>query len=70
MIRKRPIIAIDGPSAPANPWPRAKLARELGYSYLNTGAMYRAVAIAAREAGISPDDPNVEAAASVGAQDD
>ena len=37
-----------------------ELARELGFSYLNTGAMYRAVAIAAREAGISPDDPNVE----------
>ena len=37
-----------------------ELARALGFSYLNTGAMYRAVAIAARDAGISPDDPNVE----------
>jgi cytidylate kinase len=38
-----------------------ELARALGFSYLNTGAMYRAVAIAAREAGVSPDDTNVEA---------
>ena len=37
------------------------LARALGFAYLNTGAMYRAVAIAAREAGVSPDDANVEA---------
>ena len=38
-----------------------ELARALGFAYLNTGAMYRAVAIAAREAGVSPDDANVEA---------
>ncbi len=38
-----------------------RLARELGFSYLNTGAMYRAVAIAARAAGVGPDDANVQA---------
>jgi cytidylate kinase len=38
-----------------------ELARELRFSYLNTGAMYRAVAIAARDAGLGPADPNVEA---------
>ncbi len=37
------------------------LARELGFSYLNTGAMYRAAALAARAAGIGPDDANAEA---------
>jgi len=60
MIRKRPIIAIDGPVGAGKSVAARELARELGYSYLNTGAMYRAVAIAAREAGISPDDPKVE----------
>ncbi len=60
MIRKRPIIAIDGPVGAGKSVAARELARALGFSYLNTGAMYRAVAIAAREAGISPDDPNVE----------
>jgi CMP/dCMP kinase len=60
MNRARPIIAIDGPVGAGKSVAARELARELGYSYLNTGAMYRAVAIAAREAGVSPDDPNVE----------
>src|SRR5271166_43387 len=61
MSRKRPIIAIDGPVGAGKSVAARELARELGYSYLNTGAMYRAVAIAAREAGLNPDDANVEA---------
>jgi cytidylate kinase len=32
-----------------------ELARELGFTYLNTGAMYRAVALAAERAGIDPE---------------
>jgi cytidylate kinase len=32
----------------------------LGFTYLNTGAMYRAVALAVGEAGIKPDDPKLE----------
>jgi CMP/dCMP kinase len=60
MSRKEPIIAIDGPVGAGKSVAARELARALGYSYLNTGAMYRAVAIAAREAGIDPDDPNVE----------
>lgn len=60
MSRARPIIAIDGPVGAGKSVAARELARELGYSYLNTGAMYRAVAIAAREAGVSPDDANVE----------
>jgi CMP/dCMP kinase len=61
MSRKRPIVAIDGPVGAGKSVAARELARELGFSYLNTGAMYRAVAIAAREAGVSPDDANVEA---------
>jgi cytidylate kinase len=61
MSRKQPIIAIDGPVGAGKSVAARELARALGFSYLNTGAMYRAVAIAAREAGVSPDDANVEA---------
>jgi cytidylate kinase len=61
MSRREPIIAIDGPVGAGKSVAARELARALGFSYLNTGAMYRAVAIAAREAGVSPDDPNVEA---------
>src|SRR5258705_13373560 len=61
IARRRPIIAIDGPVGAGKSVAARELARELGYSYLNTGAMYRAVAVAARDAGIDPGDPNVEA---------
>lgn len=60
MKRARPIIAIDGPVGAGKSVAARELARELGYSYLNTGAMYRAVAVAAREAGVGPDDHHVE----------
>jgi len=60
MKRARPIVAIDGPVGAGKSVAARELARELGYSYLNTGAMYRAVAIAARAAAVTPDDPNVE----------
>ncbi len=61
MSRRRPIIAIDGPVGAGKSVAARALARALGFSYLNTGAMYRAVAIAAREAGVSPEDADVEA---------
>jgi cytidylate kinase len=60
MSRKQPIIAIDGPVGAGKSVAARELARELGFSYLNTGAMYRAVAIAAREAGVDSEDANVE----------
>jgi CMP/dCMP kinase len=61
MSRMRPIIAIDGPVGAGKSVVARRLARALGFTYLNTGAMYRAVAVAARNAGVKPDDPNVEA---------
>jgi cytidylate kinase len=60
MSRREPIIAIDGPVGAGKSVAARELARALGFAYLNTGAMYRAVAIAAREAGVNPDDANVE----------
>jgi cytidylate kinase len=60
MTRARPIVAIDGPVGAGKSVVARALARSLGFSYLNTGAMYRAVAVAAREAGLSPDDADAE----------
>ena len=56
MTRARPIVAIDGPVGAGKSVVARALARSLGFSHLNTGAMYRAVAVAARDAGIGPDD--------------
>lgn len=56
MRRERPIIAIDGPVGAGKSTVAHALADALGFSYLNTGAMYRAAAIAFREAGIGFDD--------------
>jgi CMP/dCMP kinase len=58
--RRRPVVAIDGPVGAGKSTVARALARSLGFSYLNTGAMYRAVAVAARERGIKPDDPALE----------
>ena len=61
MTRAKPIVAIDGPVGAGKSTVARGLARELGFSYLNTGAMYRAVAIAARDAGIDSSAPDLEA---------
>lgn len=47
MMRTRPIVAIDGPVGAGKSTVARELARALGFEYLNTGAMYRAVAVAA-----------------------
>src|SRR5437773_4395258 len=50
------IIAIDGPSASGKSTLGRMLARELGLLYLDTGSMYRAVALAAIEATMNERD--------------
>ncbi len=60
MRRERPLIAIDGPVGAGKSTVAQRLARVLGCEYVNTGAMYRAVAVAARAAGISADDREAE----------
>ena len=60
MSRVRPIIAIDGPGGAGKSTVARRLAKELGFTYLNTGAMYRALALAVSEAGIKPADPKLE----------
>lgn len=56
MTNKIPVIAIDGPSASGKGTLAAALAARLGYVYLDSGALYRAAALAAREAGVAQDD--------------
>ncbi len=51
---KRIIIAIDGPSGAGKSTVSRRLAAELGYVYIDTGAMYRAVGWKARELGVEP----------------
>jgi cytidylate kinase len=50
------IIAIDGPSGAGKSTLGRRLARELGLLYIDTGAMYRAVALAAAAAGVDESD--------------
>jgi cytidylate kinase len=50
------IIAIDGPAGAGKSTVAREVARALGLAYLDTGAMYRAVTLAALERGIDPAD--------------
>ncbi|MCC6880206.1 MAG: (d)CMP kinase, partial [Rhodocyclaceae bacterium] len=51
-----PVIAIDGPSASGKGTVAARVAEKLGYHYLDSGALYRLVALAAFRAGVSLED--------------
>ncbi len=50
------VIAIDGPAGAGKSSVARALAARLGFTYLDSGAMYRCVALAALEAGADPDD--------------
>lgn len=50
------VIAIDGPSGAGKSTLARSLAGRLGFSYLDTGAIYRAVALFFLERGIRPED--------------
>jgi len=54
--RARPIIAIDGPAGSGKTTTAKMLAERLGFTYIDTGAMYRAVGLAAKRQGIDPHD--------------
>ena len=49
-------IAIDGPAGAGKSTIGALVAERLGYLFLDTGAMYRAIALAAKRQSIDPDD--------------
>jgi cytidylate kinase len=50
------IITIDGPAGAGKSTVSKILARRLQYSYLDTGAMYRAVALCIQQEGVDPED--------------
>ena len=50
------LITIDGPAGAGKTTVSKMLARKLRYEYLDTGALYRAVAWVVRKAGIAPED--------------
>jgi cytidylate kinase len=53
---KKLTVAIDGPSGAGKSTVAKRLAKELGYTYMDTGAMYRAFAAKVRQGGIDLDD--------------
>lgn len=50
------VVAIDGPAASGKSTVSRQLAGKFGFVYVNSGAMYRAVAWAVLEAGVDPTD--------------
>ncbi len=56
MALRKPIVAIDGPVGAGKSTTARRAARELGFVFIDTGAMYRAVTLDVLEHKASPDD--------------
>jgi cytidylate kinase len=56
VTRVEPRVAIDGPAGAGKSTVSRLVAERLGYLLLDTGALYRSIALAARNAGLSWDD--------------
>ena len=56
MVMSRINIAIDGPSAAGKSTIAKKVAKELGYVHLDTGAMYRSIGLKCRKANVDYKD--------------
>jgi len=59
--RERPIVAIDGPVGAGKTTTARLTAERLGFTYIDTGAMYRAVTFDVLEHGIDPEDESAVA---------
>jgi cytidylate kinase len=60
-MKKGPVIAIDGPGGVGKSSVSKRLAESLGFKYINTGAMYRAFALAAKASWVDfKDDLNLQ----------
>lgn len=57
------VVAVDGPAAAGKGTLSRRLAAELGFAHLDTGALYRAVGVSVLRAGGDPADPAAAAAA-------
>jgi cytidylate kinase len=60
--RRRPVVAIDGPAGAGKTTVTHLVAEKLGYQVVDTGALYRTVALAASRRGIDFDDAAAVAA--------
>jgi cytidylate kinase len=67
-MAERLVIAIDGPSGSGKSTTSRGVARTLGLAYLDTGALYRAVACAFLDAGVDPADEAGVIASTLAAQ--
>ncbi len=56
VVQPVPVIAIDGPSASGKGTVAQRVAAQLGYHYLDSGALYRLLALAAQRDGVALDD--------------
>lgn len=61
-----PVVAIDGPSASGKGTVAAQVARVLGFDHLDSGALYRIVALAAQRQGLALDAEAALAALAAG----
>jgi cytidylate kinase len=59
--RSKPIVAIDGPAGSGKTTVSRRVAQRLGYVVLDTGALYRTLALATSRAKIEPGSPDVVA---------
>ncbi|MBM5816904.1 MAG: bifunctional pantoate--beta-alanine ligase/(d)CMP kinase [Cyanobacteria bacterium K_Offshore_surface_m2_239] len=57
LMSRAPIVAIDGPAGAGKSTVTRALARRLNLTYLDTGAMYRALAWWVLRQGVNPEDP-------------
>ena len=55
-LKRQPVVTIDGPAAAGKSTAARELARRLGFTLIDTGALYRALAWAVKEAGVAADD--------------
>ena len=51
------VVTIDGPAGAGKSTTARAVAARLGFLYVDTGALYRALALKVQESGVSPDDP-------------
>lgn len=55
-MARKPVITIDGPSGAGKSTISKLLAERLGYTYIDTGALYRVVALRVKESGCDPEN--------------
>ncbi|MBN9411279.1 MAG: bifunctional 3-phosphoshikimate 1-carboxyvinyltransferase/cytidylate kinase [Burkholderiales bacterium] len=63
-----PVLCVDGPTASGKGTVAARVARRLGYHFLDSGALYRVTGLAAHRAGLAPEPQHETAIAALARQ--